>query len=461
MKNKKLSSAIVLLALTVSIKIFPEETELELIWNETAEKNSSVVSAEHSYDSACLSLSTMDGSYSPLVTTSATSILPDGYDWKNSPDYSYATVSVTQPLPGGTSVGVSTSYSMTLAGSDGTRYISQTPNVTFTLSQSLFPFYAQGKIQNPEKLSLKQQKEYYYSQLLYTKKQQLENATQCYILCLIYRRKMEVYESEIEYIKERIYTLEELKKQGGSSSAEIAELENSKWSYEQSLAEVRISFEGYRLSLLETCGGYEVDFNNEELPSLKNEAPLLLTGNVKDPCGESLLLKKKMVETSRTLQRQNSAPLLSFSLKPEWSMEAVEESEWKSAWGNDSTCSWTASVSLSLTPLISSAVTKSGSSYKMEKNAADDSYNAYLAQKNSVKNQYKNLMDSFTAQLESAEDLYAQAESVAGDTKKLYESGAVSKLEYDSIVMQLKNRKASYECMRLYLWLYSWLYGMM
>ncbi len=434
-------------------------TWLERLWHLAAETNGDVLSAQHTYESACLSLSTLGGAYTPSVTTGASSSVPDGYGWNECPDSLSASVSVTQPLPGGTSIGVTGAYALNAATAYDTRWVSQVPDVAFTLSQSLYPFYAQGKLRNPERLSLQQKKEYYYNQLLYVKQQKLETVAQYYILSLIYRKKMEMYEASIAYAHEQLDALDELRKSGGANMVRIAELESSRMSDEQNLADVRVTYRQYVQYLKEACGSFSGEPEETGLPQDGITSALALTGGVHDPCAQALLLKIDILKTAVILAKQSGAPVLTLSLEPAWTLETVKASDWQSAWNRDadSTCTWTAGVSLNMTPLISSLVSKTGESEKIETRSAQDAYDAYMKQKETVREQYELLRMSFEEQRTGAEKLCTDADNLAADMKKQFEAGAVSQLDYDAVRVQVRIRHASLECIRLYVWLYSWL----
>lgn len=436
-----------------------EMTELERLWHLAVSTNGDILSAQHAYESACLSLSTLDGAYAPSVTISASSTVPDGYGWDDCPDSLSASVSVTQPLPGGTSIGVTGAYTLNAAAVAGTQYVSQIPDVAFTLSQSLYPFYAQGKFRNPEQLSLQQKKEYYYNVLQYTKQQKLKTVAQYYILSLIYRRKMEMYEASIAYAQEQIDALNELRKTGGANMTKIAELESSRMGNEQNLTDVRITYRQYVQYLKEACGSFSGEPEGTDLPQDGFAPALALTGGVQDPCAQELLLKINILKTASVLAKQSGAPVLTLSLKPAWTLETVKASDWQSAWKRDadSVCTWAAGVSLNMTPLISALVSKTDESEEIEMRTAQDAYRAYLEQKDAVREQYEMLCTSFEEQHAGAEKLCADADSLASDMKQQLEAGAVSQLDYDAVLAQVKIRYASLECIRLYIWLYSWL----
>lgn len=110
-----------------------------------------------------------------------------------------------------------------------------------------------------------------------------------------------------------------------------------------------------------------------------------------------------------------------------------------------------------MTPLISALVSRTGESEELEKSSAQDAYKAYMKQKKTVQEQYDLLRASFEGQLGKAEELCADADTLAADMKKQHDSGAVSQLDYDAVLVQVKDRYALLECIRLYIWLYTWL----
>lgn len=447
------------LSMTSYTQSSAEITELERLWYLAVSTNGDVLSAQHTYESACLSLSTLGGTYAPSVTTSASSTVPDGYGWNDCPDSLSASVSVTQPLPGGASIGVTGVYAVNAASAAGTKFVSQVPDVAFTLSQSLYPFYAQGKIKNPDRLSLQQKKEYYYNALLYTKQQKIESVAQYYILSLIYRKKMEMYEASAAFAQEQIDALNELRKNGGANMTKIAELESSRMSNEQNLADVRITYQQYVQYLKEACGMFNGEPKGTALPLNGIASALALTNGIHDLCARELQLRIDLLKTAEVLAKQSGAPVLTLSLEPVWTLETVKASDWQSAWKRDadSVCTWVVGVSLNMTPLISAFASKNGESEAIEMQTAQDAYRTYLEQKDAVREEYKMLRTSFEEQRAGAEKLCADAEVLESDMKQQLDAGAVSQLDYDAVLSQVKIRRASLECIRLYIWLYSWL----
>lgn len=291
----------------------------------TLQNNTDILSAQNSYDSACLSLKTLSGAYTPQVSLSSSASLPDEYKWDTTPDYFSSSITYSQPLPGGTTLGFTGSFSFNSADILEERYISQNPSISFSLTQSLFPFWAQGKIKNPAKLSAKQQKDYYYNQLLYTKKTVLQNLLQNYIYAAVYKKQIQIYENSIYLLDKQIEISNQLLKTGAVNQTRITELQSSKWSYQQDLMSAKSSYISYIQNLKTICGAeFENDtisLENKTLPDLDDciKGILLITDNIVDPLEESYKLKIELIKTNHTLEKQSSAPTVSLSVQPSWS----------------------------------------------------------------------------------------------------------------------------------------------
>ncbi|OJF76805.1 MAG: hypothetical protein BKP49_04350 [Treponema sp. CETP13] len=454
MKKKVLIIIVSILALEWGA--VAQETELERLWQTTMQNNGDVLSAQHTYESACLSRRTLDATYAPSVSTSTSSSFPDEYEWDECPASVSSSVSLSQPLPGGTTLGLTGTYALSTADVNSVQYISQVPTISITLSQSLAPFWSQGTLKDPTKLSLEQQKQYYYYQLLYTKQQTLQTVTQYYVLCLIYKKKIDVYNASIAYKQKQIEALTELKKTGGTNLAKIAELKTSQWSDEQSMSDVQITYQEYCKYLKDACGIDAFQIKKAHLPSNETKIALAYINNVSDPCGKALLLKIDMLTTTSQLTKQNSAPLLGLSFTPSWGLETLETTDWKSAWDKDKTYSWTASVSLNFTPFISSLYSHTKDTENIQLQTAQDAYSYYVKQKRYVKDKYQTLLESFRQQQTQAEQLCSELAQLATDSKQQLDLGALSQLDYDSIQLQVQSCNATLDYINLYMWLYNW-----
>lgn len=432
----------------------------------TLQNNTDIFSAQNSYDSACLSLKTLNGAYAPQVSLVSSASLPDEYKWDTSPDYFSSSITYSQPLAGGTTLGFTGSFSFNSADFLEERYISQNPSLSFSLTQSLFPFWAQGIIKNPAKLSAKQQKNYYYNQLLYTKKTVLQNLVQNFIYTAVYKKQIQIYENSIYLLDKQIETSNQLLKTGAINQARITELQSSKWSYQQDLMSAKSSYIGYIQNLKTICG---TEFENDSL-SLENKTLpdfgdftigiLLITDNIVDPLEESYKLKIELLKTNHTLGKQASAPTLSLSVQPSWSFDPKKQEEWKKAWKDaNSPSSWSATIGVNLSPLLSASVSKKKQQYELSYQALENSLNAYITQKEFVLQQYKTILDNYKIQLEEISMLYNTGNSKLKDLESQFSVGAISELDFDSVKVRVENCRLNMEIIELYVWLYEVLWG--
>lgn len=432
----------------------------------TLQNNTEILSAQNSYDTACLSLQTLNGAYAPQVSFSSSTTLPDEYKWDTTPDYFSSSITYSQPIPGGMTINLTGGASFNAADILEERFLSQNPDISISLSQSLLPYWVQGKLKNPVNLTANQQKEYYYNQLLYTKKTVLQNLVQNYIYAAIYKKQIQIYKNLITLLEEQKELSKQLLKTGATNQAKITELQSSKLSYQQDLISAQLNFFNCLQNMKTICGNdFELDISMYEkmsFPSLDhliNEI-LLITNNISDPLEKSYRLKIEILETNRTLEKQSSAPTLSFSIQPTWSFELKKQNEWKDAWKDlDSPSSWTAMISVDLSPLLSASVNKKKKQYELNYETAENIYNAYITQKSFLLEQYKSILDEYKAQLKEITNLYNTECLELQDLETQYIIGAISKLDFDSVKVRVENCGLNVEIIEFYVWLYEFLYN--
>lgn len=432
----------------------------------TLQNNTDIFSAQNSYDSACLSQKTLNGAYAPQVSLSSSATLPDEYKWNSTPDYFSSSITYSQPLPGGTTLGFTGSFSFNSSDILEERYISQNPSLSFSLTQSLFPFWVQGKIKNPAKLSAKQQKDYYYNQLLYTKKTVLQNLIQNYIYAAVYQKQIQIYQNSIYLLDKQIETSNQLRKTGAVNQARITELESSKWSYQQDLMSAKSSYISYIQNLKTICGtAFDNDsfsLENKTLPERDDfyKRIFLITDNIGDPLEESYKLKIELLKTNHILEKQSSAPTLSLSVQPSWSLDPKKQEEWKEAWKDlSSPSSWSATIGVNLSPLLSALVGKKEHQFKINYQATENSFKAYITQKTFVLQQYKTILDNYKKQFEDILKLYDTGSAELKDLESQFSAGAISELDFDSVKVRVENCGINMEIIEMYVWLYEVLWN--
>ena len=422
----------------------------------TLQNNMDIITSQSEYENALLSAKTIDGIFSPGLSISSSSSISNDYEWNTTPDYFLSNITYSQPIPGGTQLSVTGSYTFNSLMYNEERYLSQSPKISFTLTQSLLPFWGQGKVSDPTILSMKQQEEYYRYQNIYTKKTVFQNLIQNYAYYLIYENEIQIYENSIALVDEQITAVKELITSGNTNQAKITDLENTKWNYEENLMSVKTNFYSCLQNIKVICGINIEDSltfgqTDENLTNIIN----ISLEHISDPMDLIYKLKLQMLETKNVLQKQNSAPTLNLTIQSSWTLENVKNNDWQDAWKNGDNPSWTATVSMDFSPLLRSTMSKDKKHYEIDYQQAEKSYENYLAQKKFIKEQYEILYRNYSYQLESIEKLFEKGKIELRDYEKLYNEGAISKLDFDSVKTKVENCELSRNCVKIYKWLYG------
>lgn len=426
------------------------------------QNNPNILSAQNDYNLANISSKTLNGTYTPQVSFSSSFTLPEEYHWPNSPDYMLSSITYTQPLPGGTSINLTGESSFTAVNISQERYLQQTPNISFSILQSLLPYWIQGKIENPEKLSVNQYKDYYYYQLLYIKKSVLQELLQNYIYALISKTQIQIYQNSISLIDEQIEIYEDLLSSGAINQLNITELQSSKWNYQQDLISTQANFAGYIQNIKTICGTdfeeaiFSNDFFEDLLSTDFSKVILSSTDNIVDPLEKTYKLKIELLKTEHILEKQSAAPTVSLSVQPSWSFVTKKQNDWK---GLNSPSSWSANIGINLSPLISTTVNQSNKQYELNYETAENSYNAYLKQKKFVLQQYQTILEQYSFQLQEILNLYNTEKSELKDLESQFQNGAISKFDFDSVNVRVENYRLNMQITQLYVWMYKILFA--
>lgn len=419
----------------------------------TLQNNPDIIASLTDYESSLVSLKTLNGGFAPGFSLSSSTSLSKDYEWNSIPDFFSASFTYTQPLPGGTDFSITGNYSFNSTIYNEERYISLSPKISFSLTQSLLPFWAQGKIVDPTILDAIQQTEYYHYQNIYAKKTVLQNLIQNYAYFLIYVNEIQIYENSISLIEEQISATKKLKSSGNTNQAMITELENTKWSYEENLMSVQSNYFSSLQNIKSICGTNieeSLEFvQNEEIPT---KFLILSLENIIDPMDLIFQLKLQMLENRYVLQKQSSAPTLNLTIQPSWSLENVKNTEWITS-RKKSNPSWTGTISVDFSPLLKTTISQDNKHYEIDYEQTKKSYKNYLQQKKFVQEQYMFLLHNYSKQLEDIEKLYNEGKLELRDYERLFKIGAISKLDYDSVRVKVENYKLSRNCVVIYKWL--------
>lgn len=435
--------------------IYPSEIE-DLI-GVALENNPEIIEAENTYNSVVLSSKTLNGVYSPGLSVSASSSFENNKNMFSESDQFSSVVNYTQPLPGGASLGISGTYSYAGTEMNKERYIVQAPNISFSLSQSLFPFWIQGTLKDPSKLNIELQKKYYYNQWIYIKKSIIQNLIQNYVYALIYKNESEISKNSIFLIDEQIEALKELKRTGNINQSRIIELENSRWNYYQNNLSSISNYENYIQSLKNLCGvDFEFEINGNDFNSDILILPKVETFISRDPLEENYQIKIKLLDSERIQQNQNSAPVVSVSVQPNWKNEIVKMEEWTDDLKKmQKPESWNAGVSINFSPFISASVNKNRMKFQLEYEQALKNYESYLSQKKFIEQLYQKILKEYENQFEKTIVLLEEAKNELSDYDALFKSGTISKLDYDSVLVRVQNIELSLQSLQINVWLYK------
>lgn len=416
----------------------------------TLENNLDICSAQAAYNSAKLSRKTLNGNYVPSLSVSSSTALTD----KIEQNYMESQITLTQPIISGTTISTSGNFSCNLFGIGEEKYISQSPKISVTLSQSLFPYWLQGTIQDPTKLVLKQQENYYYNQLLYTKKTVLENLFRTFACLQIYDLEAQIYKNYIQFLEEQILALDELKKNGNTNQARITELESSRWNYQMDLMSVEANYNNSLKNIKTICNS---DFTSIEKKSFFENSIREYLEEDFDPLERIYEIKNVILDIERIQQKQSTAPLLNVSVQPEWNLNAVRSSEWKEAWNRENKVSpvWVTSVSVDFSAFLNSIIKKDKKQYELNFENSEKLYNSYLKEKDFIREQYNSLYKRYCEQEYIIMNLVIQSTKELEDYEKEYSAGAISKLDFESSKIKIENFQLNLECIKVNKWLYK------
>ena len=267
MNNKK--RYLVLILIIYSVYIY--SISLEDVINYTLNNNFEIKTAEKKYQEGIIISKTLNGSYTPEISFSSITEISDEYNWDSIPDMYSSSINYTQPLPGGMTFSLGATYSFNSILMCEERGLSQNPTISISLTQSLFPFWIQKKIKDPIYVSSKQKKELSYYELLYIKKNVLQNLIHSYMYAMTTNNEMIMSQNSIELYERQINALKMLEISGKSTHAKILELENIKWNAQQNLISIKSNYLSYVQKLKSICGleidkmtlEFSVNFNTE------------------------------------------------------------------------------------------------------------------------------------------------------------------------------------------------------
>lgn len=450
--KKNLLSILILLFYTSSYSLSFED-----LINLTLESNSDINSAQTAYKKGKLSSKLLDGSYAPQLILSSSTTIPKKYGWDSIPNYFSSDISYIQPLPGGAIFSINTSYSFNSYNLLAQEILTQSQNISLSLSQSLLPFWIQGKIQDPVKLSLEHQEKYLYYQFLYIKKNVLLNLFQNYLYAAIALNEIAIYQNTIELYEQQIESFKELLSLGKTSQSAILEIENLKWNSQQSLMNAQTQYIDCIQKMESICGKNFDDITLSFTISDNFEKTFLdIIESYIDPLEQTYQIKLQLLESSRISEKQASAPIINFTVQPKLDSTTTAKDSWKTAWEDfPNTSSWNFSLGINFTPLFSGVSKYNKEKYQLDYTEAEKSYKAYLTQRAFVRQQYNVLLEHYTNQNGIIASLYESGLKEYQDLRKQYEADLISKLDLESARVRIENLNFTKKYVGLYVWMYK------
>lgn len=424
------------------------------------EKNSEIISVKKDYETAQISKKTVNGSYVPEINISSSTTIPKNYNCELPDSFLYG-LTYTQPLPGGASISFETSYFCDLFDIQNEIFITQKQDLSLSLSQSLLPYWIQGQIKDPLQLSFEQQSEESYWQLMYTSKKVLQNLFQNYIYALLAQNELKIHTNTIMFYEEQIESLKQLKTAGNINQSRILEIENLKWTTQQSLIAVQTKYVEYIQNIKLLCNQDLLD--NEIAPFTKETFESVLSNYmnpyiIEDPIEKIYQLKLDILKSQRIIERQASAIFLNITVQPEWNLETEKQKDWKKAWKNlNKPDNWNVNIGINLSPALAAIAKQNQKAYNIAYEAAKESYDSYLKQKAFVKQQYESLLEQYNNQQIIVSSLCESGINELNDYKVLFESQSISKLDYDTVKVRIENSFLTKENIELNILLYEFM----
>ena len=267
---------------------------------------------------------------------------------------------------------------------------------------------------------------------------------------------MFINQNNIELYDEQIEALELLKASGNVTQSRILEIENQRWTSQQALMTAQSNYVNY-ISQLKNIAGTNFDEQNLTF-SIDEGVELLFSEYIKDkdPIELNNKIKIEMIENSRVLEKQSSAPVLNFSLQPKWSLGITSPDGWQDAWSDFcNPVAWKASLSVNLSPMISGIAKQNKKKYEINHKQAEENDAAYIKQKRIHMEQCENILRHFLIEKNTIEQLYSYACDELEGYKSQYEANAISKLDLDTVMVRVENCRLSKEIIELNISLYN------
>ena len=404
--------------------------------------NSDIRAARLNYENALVGEKGV-GVYAPNLSVSGS------YDFNDLTHSLSATGSYSQQVISGTNIGIDGTYQRARTDVYGTEGTTEDVSISLTVQQALNPFWiSKDNIGDPNRLAKEYETLNYYYTYLDTVKTIFINIIQNYVKVMEYRKQIEILENNISLKEMEIQAVRQLIRGGEENELKLISLNNELFSYQQSLnsylIELNTNIQNINLLCMSEITKEEVFVldDEEELKSYVYE----VLGNNLNPLLKSYEVQLNGSKNSLILAKQNSSPVLSFSVKPQWGNSSLN---------NETIYSTTVYVGMDFTPMFSNIYNREEEKIQNSISALKEMYNYQMLYGVNLKKNYENFKKLYHEQRRELVKIIENEESEIKSFKTEYEKGRISLLEYNSEVYKLKNHKISLEITDLNIWLYG------
>lgn len=348
-----------------------------------------------------------------------------------------SSLSYTQPLPGGSAVTLSAQYSQKKL-SEGSGE-SDIRNTVFSVSflQSLYPYWLQGRLADPFIENVKHESEISFYQYEASKKEVIKKAVELYYASLIYENEIQIFEREIDFIDSKISASYEMLKKGSANQITLNNLEDSKWTYIQSLMEAKKNY-SQSMNMLELMCNIKFETGIEYTSPQDIIALIEMAVDTETDGTEKIYqLQMRRLENEKILLRQTAAPAVNVSYKSGYSNITQDISR-------------SFSMGIDFSSFLQNKFSDSISAVEAEIQKTDNLYRNYLASKYAEQDAFLFLVQEYEKEKESIHALYEKYENIYGDMKMQFEGGAISELDLKSAAVKkdVLERQQKILCLR-------------
>lgn len=440
------------------------QTALEVLWKSVITSNSEISSVRTNLKNASIDYQTLQGLYLPSLSLNSITNFGENYSKGDYPNYINNSILIGQRLPGGSQLELSISYNLGYAEYNEQTYINQSPKVGITYSQSLFPFYLQGKILSPDIQLLRINRDYQEKYYKYVCKENIKSVTREYINAILYKNKNSIYESLIKQKKQKKEILKKLVEQGSQNYNSLIEIENAILMDIQNKSEIFSSYVQCVNNLYLLTGMNLEDLLEISLSELPN-FEVFFQNDYKnlfdtDEYENILILNIKKCEAQKYQISQDSAPYMSLSLTDIINLNDNKVCDWKDSWRewhDDKKNTWVFGIGIDFSSCFKNSFAKSHKKNDNELQNAKNIYQNYTEKKNKLLKIYKKSLEIVEDEIFSYEKLIENNESVLFGKKDLKEKGEISEFEYITALEEYEILKLTYENYKLIKWLYKFL----